>query len=91
MHRNCGHCNLRFEPEPGYFYGAMFISYIISGWMLLLPALALVFYFKWTVGQAMAFTIGLTILTYLKILRGSRVVWLHLMVKYDPKKAKPSA
>ena len=26
MHDRCDHCNLKFEPEPGYFFGAMFID-----------------------------------------------------------------
>lgn len=27
MNRNCPHCDLQFEREPGYFYVAMFVSY----------------------------------------------------------------
>lgn len=28
MKRNCPHCNLKFEKEPGYFYVAMYVSYV---------------------------------------------------------------
>lgn len=28
MKKDCPHCNLRFEKEPGYFYVAMFVSYV---------------------------------------------------------------
>lgn len=24
---NCSHCNLKFEKEPGFFIGAMYVSY----------------------------------------------------------------
>jgi uncharacterized protein (DUF983 family) len=27
MHTHCPHCQLRFEVEPGFFYGAMYVSY----------------------------------------------------------------
>src|SRR6185369_9788049 len=27
MHERCGVCGLRFEREPGYFVGAMYMSY----------------------------------------------------------------
>jgi uncharacterized protein (DUF983 family) len=27
MYERCPHCNLRFEVEPGFFYGAMYVSY----------------------------------------------------------------
>ena len=27
MHAECGHCRLRFEREPGYFLGSIYINY----------------------------------------------------------------
>ncbi len=30
MNEFCPHCELKFEREPGYFYGAMFISYALN-------------------------------------------------------------
>ncbi|QEM05997.1 DUF983 domain-containing protein [Mucilaginibacter rubeus] len=27
MHINCPHCGMTYEREPGYFYGAMYVSY----------------------------------------------------------------
>ncbi len=30
MHQNCPNCNVRFEPEPGFFFGAMYISYAFN-------------------------------------------------------------
>lgn len=83
MYKRCENCNLDFEPEPGFYFGAFMISYIITAFMLLIPALTLVFYFKWTANQAMAFTIFFAVVTYLKVLRGSRSLYLHLMMRYD--------
>ena len=84
MPRECPHCGQRFEPEPGFYFGAMFLSYILSGWILLLPTLLLVFYFKWSVIGAISLTIFLAALIYFRLLRGSRSLWLHFNVKYDP-------
>lgn len=83
MYKKCENCKLDFEPEPGFYFGAFMISYLITAFMLLIPALTLVFYFEWTANQAMAFTIFLAALTYLKVLRGSRALYLHLMMVYD--------
>ena len=83
MYKRCENCDLDFEPEPGFYFGAFMISYIITAFMLLIPALTLVFYFKWTANQAMAFTIFFAAITYLKVLRGSRALYLHLMMRYD--------
>lgn len=84
MPHHCSHCNQRFEPEPGFYFGAMFISYVIYAWLLLLPTLLLVFYFKWSVTAAISLIVFLGALVYLKILRGARSLWLHINIKYDP-------
>jgi len=83
MHPRCENCKLDFEPEPGFYFGALIISYGISSWMLLLPALTLVLYFDWSVMGAMAFTLFFAAITYLKILRISRAIYLHLSMRYD--------
>jgi hypothetical protein len=84
MPETCNLCNQKMEPEPGFYYGAMFISYIFSAWYLLLPTLLLVFYFKWSVNSAMAFTIFLGLISYTRVIRASRSLWIHINVKYDP-------
>ncbi len=83
MHDRCPKCDLDFNPEPGFYFGALIISYAISSWMLLLPALLLVFKFDWSVNQAMVFALVLAAVTYFKILRGSRALYLHLILRYD--------
>lgn len=30
MYPTCGHCHQSFEPEPGFYFGAMFVSYGIN-------------------------------------------------------------
>ncbi len=83
MHKECEHCHQSFEPEPGYYYGAMFLSYIIGSFILLPIALIMVFYFNKGVEATMGWIILLGILMYLKLLRGSRSLWIHLMIKYE--------
>jgi len=84
MPNACEYCNQRTEPEPGFYYGAMFVSYALSIIILLIPTLVLVFVFKWSESAAFTFTIVTAVILYLRILRGSRSIWLHLMVKYNP-------
>lgn len=28
MYKHCPHCGIKFEKEPGYFYVAMYVSYV---------------------------------------------------------------
>ena len=85
MKHSCEVCKQRFEPQPGYYYGAMFISYIFSGWLFVGTALTLVFAAGWTLGSAMAVVIVFAVITFFKLMRLSRSLWIHLMVKYNPK------
>lgn len=88
MNERCEYCNQRYTPEPGFYFGALFLSYIFSGWFFLLPTLLLVFYFGWSVNSAMIVTLVLFLVSYLKILRGARALWLHFVVKHDPELEK---
>ena len=84
MNDVCHRCGQDFEPEPGYYYGAMFISYILSSFILLPLALVLAFYFHLTDLQMMAVVIVVGMLMFFRILRVSRSLYIHAMVKYDP-------
>ncbi len=83
MHKSCNVCQQNFEPEPGFYYGAMFLSYIVGSFILLPFALFLVFVLAVNVETAMIFVIILGILLFFKLLRGSRSLWIHIMVKYN--------
>ena len=85
MNKQCQVCGQKFEPEPGFYFGAMFISYIFLAFFSLGLTGLLVFYFQQSV--ELAFTILLLTLAVMFIwnLRFSRSIWIHLMVKYDPK------
>ena len=34
-HQHCPHCSVRFKQEPGFFFGAMYVSYAFSVAILL--------------------------------------------------------
>ncbi len=84
MNDRCEVCNLKMEPEPGFYFGAMFLSYVIASFMFLVPTLLLVFVLKWSSTAALTFTFIFAAITYIRFLRGSRALWLHINVKYNP-------
>lgn len=83
MNEACDHCGQHFEPEPGFYYGAMFLSYTIGSFVILPAALVMVFYFGMNVEKTMLILVAISILMYLKLLRGSRSLWIHIMIKYE--------
>jgi hypothetical protein len=84
MNAACPVCGFVFDREPGYFAGAMVVSYALA-----VPILAGMVIALMTLGRldaVPALIIGNT--TYLLlvpfIFRYSRVVWLHLDWLIDP-------
>lgn len=90
MNPRCSHCNLNFEPEPGYYWGAMFLSYIISAFPLMGIVLFCMFYLEYSVIASLAIGLLAAGLTYFKLMRFSRSLWIHLMVAFDPSTKKAS-
>lgn len=78
MNERCSHCNHKFEKEPGYFFGSMFVSYaLIVGEMIL---------FFLLVNQFIESFITILVLMGLIILLGStynfrlsRMIWMNLL------------
>lgn len=84
MNQRCSECNLNFEPEPGYYFGAMFISYIWTGWIFLFIIGFCMLVLDWGINASFGLLIAIVALTYFWIARISRSMYIHLDVKYDP-------
>lgn len=83
MPARCPSCALKYESEPGFFWGAMFLSYILSAFILLAVSLLLMFGFKWSATSSVLAAVALAALMFLKLARFSRSLWIHLIVPYD--------
>lgn len=82
MYDTCPECQLKFEREEGYFFGAMYFSYGM-GIALALPTT--IYLMLTNVSQWLAFsaiTSQLAILSPL-LFRYSRVIWLHFDQYFD--------
>lgn len=85
MHDKCEVCGQNFEPEPGYYFGAMFISYIWTGWIALAIIGFCMIVLDWSVEASFALLILVSALAYFFIMRISRSMYIHMDVKYDKK------
>jgi len=83
MHEKCSHCGQRFEPEPGYYFGAMFISYIWTAWTALAIVGFCMLVLDWSVEGSFALLIFVSALSYFFVMRISRSMYIHLDVRYD--------
>ena len=84
MHDKCEHCHQSFNPEPGFYYGAMYISYafqvaLVVSILVATYILNLELEIKWYFVILISFLIVL----FTKLFRWSRSIWLHINVRYD--------
>ncbi len=84
MPDNCPVCHQKFMPEPGFYYGGMFLSYIASGFFFLGVMGVCLIVFKLSLNMSMLILILVAASTYFFFLRMSRSIWINLLVKYDP-------
>ena len=83
MNESCSVCGLKYEKEPGYFFGAMYVSYaLMVGWFVI-TWIADSFIFHSETWQYLTFVI-ITIILFMPLtFRISRLIWLNLFVKYN--------
>ncbi|MEI6020051.1 MAG: DUF983 domain-containing protein [Bacteroidota bacterium] len=79
MHKKCPQCNYRFDREPGYFLGAMFVSYALA----VAQGLVCFFALKFGLPQLEYFTIACSITVVILFCSISnyklaRVIWINL-------------
>lgn len=84
MPENCKACGPKFEREPSFFYGSMYISYAY-GVAVFVAVFVLV---DLLLGYGIWTTVGTLALVQLLaspwIFRLSRSTWINLFVSYDP-------
>lgn len=78
MYSHCPECHLNYSPEPGFYFGAMFISYIWTAWL----SIFVIAFFHWflKLGLFTSFAILITFyaICFVWVFRISRAMWLTL-------------
>lgn len=88
MNENCPVCGLKFEVEPGFWYGAMFVSY--ANTILLLVFMGVGMFYLFNDPPTVYYIVTITVMSIVLVpfnFRVSRSVFLHLFgfVKYRGK------
>ncbi|MEB2776118.1 DUF983 domain-containing protein [Algoriphagus sp. D3-2-R+10] len=88
MNKVCSHCNQSFEPEPGYYFGAMFISYAINTALFITAWVMLeVIYPVYSLSLLLSVIGVAAILCFPLIFRLSRSIWIAIFIPYSKEKA----
>jgi hypothetical protein len=91
MHKRCPNCGEPFEREPGFYYGAAYVSYglTVALWIAVLVALIVfdaigLISFSFMENPILYLSIGIGLLLVLLpvLYRLSRAIWINFFVKY---------
>ncbi len=84
IHEHCSVCGLKYSKEPGFYYGAMYVSYAlgVAVFVTLWVVMNLFFSRLSTAWQIfMIIFISLLITPYLYAL--SKIIWANFFIRYD--------
>ena len=84
MNENCSHCGLKYQIEPSFFYGAMYVSYglnVAIGIAISIVSFALL---HLSIGTAFIAIIATIVVLQPFILRWSRNIYINMFVAYNP-------
>ena len=84
MNEKCGHCGLKYQIEPSFFYGAMYVGYGLN----VATGIATFIITKLICNSSLKFSfisiIAVLIVLAPFVLRWSRNIYINMFVSYDP-------
>lgn len=83
MKKKCEKCGQAYEPETGFYYGAMYVSYALSVGAMFIPGYLLYLLFDVSFVVLLGFVLAVYILAFPLFFRLARNIWLNIFVKYD--------
>ncbi|MEJ8802110.1 DUF983 domain-containing protein [Pontibacter sp. H249] len=84
MHTSCPCCGQPYEPEPGFYYGAMYVSFAFNVAAFLVSLFILYqFVDEITMGMMIGVVAAVVIGLLPVIFRLSRVLWIYIFVRYE--------
>lgn len=89
MNARCSHCGLNFEPEPGYYIGALYMNYGL-GLVLIAPLMAWMIWVDYSAHSiGAAAVVALAILSPV-VFRYARLLWIYMdLCLFDTAKCRP--
>lgn len=87
--KSCSHCGLKYSPEPGFYYGAMYVSYALGIAMFVAVWVALlVLYPSYTPILLISLLFVSLIVLGPYIYALSKITWANLFFHYEEKYAQ---
>ena len=83
-HEKCSNCDLKYSKEPGFYYGAMYVSYGLTVALFVAMWVSFNLFFEnISVGLQIFLIISTTVLLTPYIYALSKIIWINIIIKYD--------
>jgi ribosomal protein S27AE len=83
MPENCPNCGQKFLLEPGFYYGAMYVSYALTVALSVAVFVAMIVLWEFNTLWYLGLNALAIILCFPWIFRTSRAVWFNFFVSYQ--------
>lgn len=83
MPDNCPHCNQKYWIEPGFYYGAMYISYALTVALSVAVFVAMIVLWEFDIMWYLGLNFTSILILFPPIFRLSRSIWINIFVKTD--------
>ena len=90
MHEHCSNCGTKYQIEPSFFYGAMYVSYALGVAIAVATFIITYFFMGLEVFASFMSIIGVLILLMPVMMRLSRNIWINFFFSYKPKSERQS-
>lgn len=82
MNTTCNVCNFKFEKEPGFFFGAMFVSYALVAAEMIAAVILSKVLLDFSYITVLLITISTAVLLSTINFRISRSIWIYMFYNY---------
>lgn len=87
MPDNCPKCGQKYWIEPGFYYGAMYISYALTIALSVAIFVAMIVLWHFDIKWYLGLNFTAMVILFPPIFRLSRSVWAHIYIKPDKERA----
>jgi len=84
MNEKCSHCGLKYQIEPSFFYGAMYVSYGLNVALGVASFIVSYLILNSSIKTAFIAIIVSNVVLFPFVLRWSRNIYINMFVSYKP-------
>lgn len=88
MKESCSVCNLKYEREPGFFYGALYVSYALMSGIFITWYVVDQLWLQLDPITLIILVVSSMLILFPVAYRWARLLWLNFFVRFDKKYTK---